>query len=132
MTNPLHVVVAGTRRSWSREQKRAILSEADDPATTASAVARRHGLHSSLLFRWRRAASAERQASRPAPSPATPPAFIPLALPAPAAAMVDADSKARAGSGMIEIELSGGHRLRAEAGADLALLQGVIAALTGR
>ena len=128
MTNPPHVVVAGTRRTWSREQKRAILAEADDPATTASAVARRHGLHSSLLFRWRRAALAERQASRPAPSAAAPPAFIPLALPAPAATA----SKARTGSGVIEIELAGGHRLRAEAGADLTLLQGVIAALTGR
>jgi transposase len=31
---------------------------------------------------------------------------------------------------MIEIELAGGHRLRAEAGVDLALLQGAIAALT--
>ena len=50
MTNP-PIIVAGTRRSWSPEQKRAILAEADDPATTASVVARRHGLHSSLLFR---------------------------------------------------------------------------------
>ncbi len=46
MTNSPHVVVAGTRRVWSPEQKRAILAEADDPATTASEVARRHGLHS--------------------------------------------------------------------------------------
>lgn len=45
--NP-HIIVAGTRRSWSPEQKRAILAEAGDPATTASAVARRHGLHNTL------------------------------------------------------------------------------------
>ena len=128
MTNPPHVVVAGTRRSWSREQKRAILVEADDPTTTASAVARRHGLHSSLLFRWRRAALTERQATRPAPKASPQPAFIPLALPAPAVTTVEAAN----GSGVIEIELAGGHRLRAEAGADLTLLQGVIAALLGR
>lgn len=132
MTNPPHVVVAGTRRTWSREQKRAILAEADDPATTASAVARRHGLHSSLLFRWRRAALAERQALQPAPGASAPPAFVPLALPAPAANETEAETKARTGSGVIEIELAGGHRLRVEAGADVTLLQGVIAALTGR
>ena len=79
MTNPSHVVVAGTRRVWSREEKRAILAEVDDPTTTVSAVARRHGLHSSLLFRWRRAALAEPRAAMPLE-----PAFIPLALPAPA------------------------------------------------
>lgn len=123
MTNP-HIVVAGTRRSWSPEQKRAILAEADDPATTASAVARRHGLHSSLLFRWRRAVLAEQQA-RPT---AAPPVFVPLALPPPAAAAAERPT----GSGVIEIDLAGGHRLRAEAGADLTLLQGVIAALLGR
>jgi hypothetical protein len=38
-TNPPHVVVASTRRSWSRDEKRAILAEARDPETTVSAVA---------------------------------------------------------------------------------------------
>lgn len=124
MTNSPHVVVAGTRRVWSLEQKRAILAEADDPATTASEVARRHGLHSSLLFRWRRALLAKQQAS----AAAAPPTFIPLALPPPAPATTEVP----AGPGLIEIELSGGHRVRAAAGADLALLQGAIAALLGR
>lgn len=123
MINP-NVVVAGTRRSWSPEQKRAILAEADDPATTASAVLRRHGLHSSLLFRWRRAVLAEQQAR----TASAPRAFVPLALPPPAAAV----AKSPAESGVVEIELAGGHRLRAEAGADLALLHGVIAALLHR
>jgi transposase len=124
MTNSPHVVVAGTRRVWSREQKRAILAEVDDPGTTASEVARRHGLHSSLLFRWRRALLAEQQDG----TVAAPPSFIPLALPAPAPATAGVP----AGSGLIEIELSGGHRVRAAAGADLTLLQGAIAALLGR
>jgi transposase len=122
MTKSPHVVVAGTRRVWSPEQKRAILAEADDPATTASEVARRHGLHSSLLFRWRRALLAEQQAS------AAPPTFVPLALPPPVTTAADVP----AGPGLVEIELSGGHRVRAAVGADLALLQGAIAALLGR
>lgn len=124
MTNPSHVVVAGTRRAWSPDEKRAILAEAEDPATTASAVARRHGLHSSLLFRWRRAALAEQQAAA-APSQ---PAFVPLALPAPAPSLPDE----RPRPGAIEIELAGGHRLRADATVDPALLRSVIAALLGR
>lgn len=77
--NAPHIVVAETRRAWSPEQKRAIHAEADDPATTASEVARRHGLHSSLLFRWRCALRAEASA----PTAGSRPSFIPLALPAP-------------------------------------------------
>jgi transposase len=77
--NPTHVLVASTRRSWTCEQKRAILAEAKDPATTVSAVARRHGLSPSLLFRWRREiVDAERAAANPVP-----PAFVPLCLPKP-------------------------------------------------
>ncbi|OLP58910.1 hypothetical protein BJF93_23065 [Xaviernesmea oryzae] len=124
MTHPPHIVVASTRRTWSPEQKRAILAEADDPATTASAVARRHGLHSSLLFGWRRAVLVERQTRAASAEPT----FVPFALPPPAATAAERPG----GSGVIAIELAGGHRLRAEAGADLTLLQGMIAALLGR
>ncbi len=51
-----HIVVAGTRRSWTREEKRAILDEAQSTTASISSVARRHGLTPSLLFRWRREA----------------------------------------------------------------------------
>ncbi len=122
MTNP-HIVVVGTRRSWSPEQKRAILAEADDPATTASAVARRHGLHSSLLFRWRRAVLAEHQPGRP------PSADLRPARPA---ASRRGGRRETGRSGRRRDRAGRGHRLRAEAGADLALLQGVIAALLHR
>jgi transposase len=55
---------AGRRRRWSDRDKARILAESLDPATTASAVARRYGLHASQLFTWRqqlqrRASSAE-------------------------------------------------------------------------
>ncbi|MCP1556689.1 MULTISPECIES: IS66-like element accessory protein TnpA [Methylorubrum] len=124
MTSTPHIVVAGTRRTWSPERKRAILAEADDPATTASEVARRHGLHASLLFRWRRAL----RAGAPAPMAGSRPRFIPLGLPAPPSSVRDEPLH----PGGIEIELAGDHRGRAEAGAEVALLQGVIAALLGR
>lgn len=124
MSNPTHVIVAGTRRSWTREQKQAILAAAKNPATTASAVARRHGVAPSLLFRWRReAVDAERAAALP-PQPA----FVPLCLPEP----ISTDSCERTQSGTIEIELATGHRLRADASVDISVLRTLIEALVGR
>src|ERR671921_208830 len=43
----------GRRRRWSLEEKARIVAESLDPATSSSAVARRHGLHASQLFTWR-------------------------------------------------------------------------------
>ena len=43
----------GRRRRWSLEEKARIVAESLDPARTASAVARRYGLHASQLFVWR-------------------------------------------------------------------------------
>ncbi len=120
----MHVVVASTRRTWTREQKLAILAEARSPATTVSAVARRHGLRPSLLFRWRREIlDEERAAANPAQ-----PGFVPLSLPGP----VTTTSCERMSVGVIEIELAGGHRLRADASIDIAVLRSVIEALVSR
>ena len=74
----------GRRRRWSDDEKARIVAESLDPATTASAVARRYGLHASQLFTWRQ------QLQRSAPSAATidGPGFVPVLMaedrPAPA------------------------------------------------
>jgi transposase len=62
----------GRRRRWSDEEKARIVAESLDPTTTASAVARRHGLHVSQLFTWRQqlAASAAHDA----------PEFVPVVV----------------------------------------------------
>jgi transposase len=121
-TSPPHIVIASTRRSWSREQKRAILVETGEPGTTISEVARR--VRPSLLFRWRRDIIHEERAAPQPPQPA----FVPLLLPSRAnAAPVE-----RIASSIIEIELAGGHRLRANASVDVTLLCRVIEALVGR
>ena len=123
--DPAHIVIASTRRSWTPEQKQAILAEAQEAGTTASAVARRHGLHPSLLFRWRREAlEAERTAALPRQ-----PAFVPLGLPAPAGVAAACD---RSTNPVIEIEFAGGHRLRADVSIDIAVLRSVIEVLVGR
>lgn len=67
-------------------------------------------------------------AEQQARTASAPPTFVSLALPPPAAAV----DERPAGSGVVEIELAGDHRLQAEGGADLSLLQGVIAALLHR
>jgi transposase len=76
----------GRRRRWSLEEKARIVAESLDPATTASAVARRYGLHASQLFVWRQ------QLQRCASTAETirAPGFVPVLLaedgPAPAEA----------------------------------------------
>lgn len=41
------------RRFFSDEQKLAIVRETEQPGATVSGVARKHGIHTGLLFRWR-------------------------------------------------------------------------------
>src|SRR5437764_5873958 len=62
----------GRRRRWTDEEKAWIVAESLDPATTISAVARRHGLHASQLFVWRRRLAAP--AARDAPG------FVPVVV----------------------------------------------------
>jgi transposase len=140
-TNPPHVTMS-TRRIWSAAEKRAIVAEAEERGATVSMVARRHNLHSSLLFRWRRdvlaktsAVGGASQGPRPAQQDrvacggvSSQPAFIPLALTGP----VNPPQPAPAAAGMIEIELASGHRLRTEGNVDATVLRGVIEALVGR
>lgn len=45
---------AGRRRTWSADQKAAILAETVGGSESVSAVARRHGLTPPQLFAWRR------------------------------------------------------------------------------
>ena len=110
-------VVAETRRKWTAAEKAAVVAEI--AGSSVSSVARQHGIASSLVFRWRRELGVscmrtEREATT---------AFIPLTLPAPAAAP---------GSGVIEIELARGCRVRVDASVDVNALKRVIAALEAR
>src|SRR3712207_449075 len=66
----------GRRRRWTDEDKARIVAESLDPATTASAVARRHGLHASQLFTWRQ--QLQRSGSSAETSGA--PGFVPVLL----------------------------------------------------
>ena len=45
---------AGRRRRFTAEEKRRLVAEASELGSSISLVARRNGISSSLLFRWRR------------------------------------------------------------------------------
>jgi transposase len=109
------VIVADTRRRWTREQKQA----------SVSAVARKHNIVPNLLFRWRQEFGSGRGTA------AKQPAFVPVALPMPLAeAGATASSASAVGTG--QIELIGGRRLRVDGTVDAAALRRVIEVLEER
>ena len=144
-TTPRFEVIASTRRSWSVTQKRAIISEIGVGEATLSDVARRHGIHTSLLFRWRRdlGAEAPTSASEPhrsstplAPRPAL--SFVPVVLAPPAQSAPaavpcpmtsGAMEPAAVSSGIIEIVIVGGRMVRVGPDVDASALVRIIAAL---
>lgn len=129
-------IVAETRRRWSEAEKQSIVAEAERPDANISAVARRHGIKPSLLFRWRRLAR-EAQACPAAP------AFMPVTLALPATytetavpetspvissnmAPVRPDTERMPCDDRIEIELGNGRFVRVGAGLDTDILKRII------
>ena len=72
---------AGRRRIWSAEEKSRIVAESLAPGANVSALARRHGLTSSQIFRWRQMDGAAKPAAPPALS------FVPVVVDGKPAAM---------------------------------------------
>lgn len=124
-SRPVVDYVATTRRRWSKSQKRSILAEVDAPGGSVSEVARRHGLPTSLLFRWRRDLGAKpvpRSASSPSP------AFVSLTLPA-SLPVAPAAPPCPARLDAIEIVLTSGRTVRVGSGVDVAALKRLLDAL---
>ena len=129
-------VVAETRRKWSDTEKQSIVAEAERPGVNISAVARRHGIKPSLLFRWRRLArEAQTRPAAPAFVPVTlalPPAcskpVVPEVSPATNSAMPAARPDAEEGrrDDRIEIELTNGRLVRVGAGVSTDVLKRII------
>ena len=133
-TTPRYDVIATTRRSWSQQQKRAIIGEVDVGGATLSEVARRHGIHSSLLFRWRRAFGSPLplppiDARADAATSTRSPSFVPLMLAAPTTPAPEPNVAAKPST--IEIVIAGGRVVRVGADIDTIALLRIIAALEG-
>ena len=106
------------RRRWSRAEKEQIVAATLEPGAVASEVARRAGIHTSQLFRWRRQLCSPSQpmpafaAVALVPEPVTPPASLPTSP-----------------AGVIDIEFAAGARVRISGVVDPATVSAVISAL---
>jgi transposase len=124
-------VGARKRRIWSAEQKKAIVAEIDVGSATLSEVARRHGVHVNVFFRWRRELGSAMGGARPGDAataiaaPAT--SFVPVTLSSPS---TPASTLTRPGT--IEIVLDGGCTVRVGSDIDTAALVRIIEALEAR
>ncbi|HXJ00343.1 MAG TPA: transposase [Micropepsaceae bacterium] len=124
------------RRRWSSDEKMRLVEETLAPGAKVSEVARRNGVSASLLFTWRRQARAIEAPTAVGPrfaavrisgqdlvaDHAKPPSDEP---PQTRAAMPGR-------SGLIEISLGGGRRVRVDANVDAAALARVLDVLERR
>ena len=119
------------RRRWSREDKARIIEETLAPGAKVSEVARRHGISASLVFTWRRQSRANH-----APTAVVPRfAAVRIAEASIEAATSKPSEQPRAAggrSGLIEITLGGGRRVRVDASVDAAALARVLDVLERR
>lgn len=101
------------RRRWSEDQKEALLAQAFGPGGNVTETARRAEVHTSLLYRWRRATLAQAQGFAPAVliSEADPPPQQPLVGPT------------------IFVELPGGAQIQVMADAPADLVSATLRAL---
>jgi transposase len=117
------VFVADARRRWSEEEKQAIIEESK--TNPVARVAKKHGVATSLLFRWRKMQGIR---VRNAPPRSTnEQSFVRVALPAPLAAASGNPSQ-----GGIEIVLCGNRRVIVGNDVDVNTLKRVIEALEDR
>lgn len=124
----LDVITTGARRRWSIEEKCRIVAESCSAPRVVSATARRYGLSTSLLYKWRRLASAGRLGPRDG-VPVFAPAMLVAERREPGALLPGSPT---AGAGRMEIVLSGARRVVVDKEVDSAALARVIAVLEGR
>jgi transposase len=121
VSRSMKIEVLGTerRRRWSLQDKLRIVEETLQPGVTVSEVARRHGLAPSVVFTWRRLAREGRLGETAGP------VFMPVEItPVPAQAAPVASPARR--TGLIEIVLSRGRRIRVDREVDAEALRRVL------
>jgi transposase len=116
---------AGRRRSWSREEKAAIIAESYGEGETVCAVARRHGLTPQQLFAWRRLA---RRSGSVLPTMFVPAVLETIQPEPPAAALPPRRARRRSKADGIELEIAG-VEVRVGADAKPRAIEAVIRAL---
>lgn len=129
------------RRFWADSAKRRMVAETLSPGASVSVVARRHDVNANLLFKWKRELGARAGDNRVLP--AAPCEFVPIGVvvtgsPAtsmPAAGSLEIDRRADSAlawfsrTGVMEIELASGSRVRVDGTVDEQALGRVLQAL---
>ena len=116
----MKIEVLGTerRRRWSLQDKLRIVEETMQPGMTVTEVARRHGLAPSVVFTWRRLAREGRLGDARL-------VFVPVEItPVPAQAPSVTSPSRR--TGLIEIVLGRGRRIRVDREVDAEALRRVL------
>ena len=117
------------RRRWSEADKRRLVAETFGPGATLHGVARRHGVSPSQLFAWRKVYRVGAGIGRAVPTSGVPGFAAVEIAPATPPSLADA---APMSSGLIEIELAGGVRVRISGAPDPAVVAAALRALVGR
>lgn len=117
------------RRRWSGQEKARIVAETLIPGAVVCEVARRHGVSQSLVFTWRRQARAEELSGQEDS----------VLLPVEIAGVTTTSGstsleprRRRSNSGVIEIQLASGSRLRVDNEVDADALRRVLKVLSER
>jgi len=121
----MKIEVLGTerRRRWSLQDKLRIVEETLQPGVTVTEVARRHGLAPSVVFTWRRLAREGRLGDAG-------PAFMPVEItPLPGQTIPGISPPRR--TGVIEIILGRGRRIRVDREVDAETLRRVLQVVEG-
>ena len=133
MTMPRVEVITSVerRRRWSREEKERLVAASLEPGVSVSEVARSAGIHVSQLFRWRKDLCDRVDAGS---SQLVPVEIVPAAMPPAVETPASSPSpgRRRRKSGIIEIELGGGRRVRVDRDVDAEALRRVLDALGSR
>ena len=128
---------AERRRSWTAEQKLAIVGESFGPDLTPTEVARKHRISTGQIYTWRQQfLSCEAAVIRTAPrftavelAPPCTPSHRPPREPPPPCPLPAASPRPE---GLIEVVLPGGVSVRVDASVDARALCRVLGALEGR
>jgi transposase len=120
-TQRIEVITRGERRRrWSPEQKQAIVLESVSSGVPLTAIARKYGIGTGLLYSWRH----QLLTRRPGPAPCFARVEMSGEQPRPAGSIA-------APYGLIEIVLPGGTSVRVDAQVDEPSLRRVLSALRG-
>ncbi len=114
-----------TTRHWPYEKKRRIVEETMKPGMSVSMVARRHDINANLVFSWRKLYQEGRLGAKAGEQ-----SFIPVGVVGGQASVPTAISAPRS-SGMVELELPGGIRLRVDSKIEESALRRVLRAVKG-